>query len=325
MKVSVIIPCHNAEQWVEAALRSVAAQTHQPHEVIVVSDASTDESVPIIRNTGIATHLLTVDVRNAAAARNAGIAEATGEWIALLDSDDLWLPHHLGEAVRLLSNSDDVAYMGHQAWIDGESAARTDFAPLYPEVRRSLTDHDFLECFKKMYFNHQGVLIRTDVMNEIGGYDPGLRRCHDSDMFLRAVKGRSWTYNPNVASLYRRGRAGALTGNKVLFRYYFLKSLLKNRAEHSGALMDEVIAIASKRAMGEALARGSRDEQRQAWEIARGGLSPGSRLVYRMLLSLPDGASAAVYRARRRPESPERADAGSPNPFGDTPATRREG
>ena len=299
-RVSVIIPCHNAEQWVEEALRSVAAQTHQPHEVIVVSDASTDESVPIIRSTGIATRLLTVDVRNAAAARNAGIAVATGEWIALLDSDDLWLPHHLSEAVRVVSDSDDVAYMGHQAWIDGESSNRVDFPPLYGEIRRGLTDHDFLECFKKMYFNHQGVLVRTDVMNEIGGYDPGLRRCHDSDMFLRAVRGRSWTYNPTVASLYRRGRAGALTGNKVLFRYYFLKSLLKNRAEHPGSLMEEVIAVASKRAIGEALANGSRREQEQAWEIARDGLSPGSRLLYRVLLSLPDRASAAVYRARRR-------------------------
>lgn len=308
MQISVIIPCHNAEQWVEEALRSVAAQTHRPHEVIVVSDASTDESVPIIRNSGIATHLLTVDVGNAAAARNAGIAVATGEWIALLDSDDLWLPHHLSEAVRLLSDSDDVAYMGHQAWIDDESSSRADFPPLYAEIRRSLTDHDFLECFRKMYFNHQGVLVRTDIMNEIGGYDLRLRRCHDSDMFLRAVRGRSWTYNPKVASLYRRGRAGALTENKVLFRYYFLKSLIKNRAEHPGALMEELIRIASKRAMGVALARGSREEQRQAWEIARGGLSSGSRLIYRMLLSLPDGGSAAVYRARCRTVPPCKED-----------------
>ena len=305
MKLSVIMPCHNAEQWIGEALQSVAAQTHPPHEVIVISDASTDGSVSVVRNSGVATHLLTVDVRNAAAARNAGIAVATGDWIALLDSDDVWLPHHLSEAVGLLSGSDDVAYMGHQAWIDGESSNRSDFPPLYGEVRTGLDDHDFLECFRKMYFNHQGVLIRADIMKEIGGYDPALRRCHDSDMFLRAVKRRSWTYSPNVASLYRRGRDGALTGNKVLFRYYFLQSLLKNRADHPGPLMDEVITIASKHAIGEALAKGSRDEQREAWEIARGGLGLASRLYYRLLMSLPEGASATVYRVRRRASSPE--------------------
>ena len=304
MKVSVIIPCHNSQQWVAEALHSVAAQTRPPHEVIVVSDASTDDSVSVIKKTGVATRILTVEHRNAAATRNAGIAVATGDWVALLDSDDLWLPNHLNDASRLLAESDDVAYMGHQAWIDGESSNRSDFPPLYDEVRKRLTDHEFLECFKKMYFNHQGVLVRADIMRSIGGYDPALRRCHDSDMFLRAVRGRTWTYNPAVASLYRRGRAGALTGNKVLFRYFFLQSLLKNRPEHPGALMDEIITIASKRAIGEALAHGSKEEQRQAWEIARDGLPPGSRLYYRLMMALPDGTSSAVYRVRRRSTPP---------------------
>ena len=299
MKISVIIPCHNAQQWIEEALRSVAAQSYQPHEVIVVSDASTDDSVAIVKSTGVATHILEVTYRNAAAARNAGIAVATGEWIALLDADDVWLPHHLNDAQRILSGSSDVAYMAHQAWIDGESTNRSDFPPLYAEIERGLTDVDFLHCFRKQYFNHQGVLVRAAVLRDIDGYDPTLMRCHDSDMFLRAVKRHTWSYNPAVASLYRRGRGGALTENKVLFRYYFLKSLVKNREEHTGALMEELIRVASKRAMGEALAHGSGLEQRQAWELAREGLKTGSRLTYRLLMALPEGGPAAIYRLRR--------------------------
>src|SRR5262249_34415469 len=124
MQVSVIMPCHNAGRWISQALRSAAAQTAPPHEVIVIDDDSTDDSVEQIQASGVPHRLLRVRANNAAAARNAGIALATGDWIAFLDADDIWYPHHLESAASLLADGTDVAYMANHEFLfeDGSTA-----------------------------------------------------------------------------------------------------------------------------------------------------------------------------------------------------------
>ena len=117
MRISVIIPCHNAERWIAHTLRSVAAQTYPAHEVIVIDDSSTDNSIAEVGRSGVSVTLLHVVARNAAAARNAGIEAASGDWIALLDADDMWYPNHLARAVQLLRDSEDIAFMSNHDWI----------------------------------------------------------------------------------------------------------------------------------------------------------------------------------------------------------------
>src|SRR6184192_1546701 len=122
MRISVIMPCHNASRWIAAALRSISKQTHSAHEIVVIDDGSTDNSVLEIERTSVPVKLLRVGFNNAAAARNAGIEIATGDWIALLDADDIWYPNHLARAAELLEATDDVAFMSNHDWIglDGE-------------------------------------------------------------------------------------------------------------------------------------------------------------------------------------------------------------
>src|SRR5262245_2242378 len=117
MRVSVIMPCHNAGRWIARALSSVAAQTYPPHEVIVVNDASTDDSVAEINRSGVPVKLLEANALNAATARNAGIEAASGDWVALLDADDIWYPNHLARAVELLNGGNDIAFMSNHDWI----------------------------------------------------------------------------------------------------------------------------------------------------------------------------------------------------------------
>jgi glycosyltransferase involved in cell wall biosynthesis len=101
MRISVIMPCHNAGRWIGEALQSTSIQTRPPDEVIVIDDASTDDSVEQIKNSGVAVQLLRTNCRNAAAARNLGIEAATGDWLAFLDADDVWYPQHLERAQQL--------------------------------------------------------------------------------------------------------------------------------------------------------------------------------------------------------------------------------
>ena len=93
MSVSVVIPAWNAQRYLGAALESVFAQTIQPLEVIVVDDASTDQTAAVARAYPV--RLESIAKSGAATARNKGIAVAQGEFIALLDADDLWLPNKL--------------------------------------------------------------------------------------------------------------------------------------------------------------------------------------------------------------------------------------
>ena len=135
MNVSVVIPCHNAGRWIAGALRSAAQQTCPAHEIIVVDDSSSDNSLAEIEASGVDVKLLRVNARNAAAARNAGIEAASGDWIALLDADDVWYPNHLGSCRRAPCATEDVAFMSNHDWIglDGE------FLPIPDEFQCSLT------------------------------------------------------------------------------------------------------------------------------------------------------------------------------------------
>ena len=89
--VSVIIPTYNTARYVQESINSVLEQDYPSIQLIVIDDGSTDETVDIIRHYGERVVLLTQQNQGAAAARNAGLAVAQGEYIAFLDSDDVWL------------------------------------------------------------------------------------------------------------------------------------------------------------------------------------------------------------------------------------------
>ena len=93
--VSVVIPCYNAAPFLEETLRSVLAQTHAPHEIIVVDDGSTDGSAAVAAAFGPKVTVIRQKNHGESAARNRAIEQAHGEWIAFLDADDVWQPHKL--------------------------------------------------------------------------------------------------------------------------------------------------------------------------------------------------------------------------------------
>lgn len=90
MRFSVIIPCHNAERYIQESLLSAANQTVSPIEIIVVNDGSIDSSVRIIKSSGVNARLISTRGLGGAGARNRAIEVAAGEWLAFLDADDIW-------------------------------------------------------------------------------------------------------------------------------------------------------------------------------------------------------------------------------------------
>src|SRR4051812_31286688 len=132
LSFSVIIPCFNAGRWIRAALESVTRQSYQPHEVIVIDDGSSDDSLAQVQSSGVKVTLLYTKRANAAGARNAGIFVATGSCVAMLDADDVWYPNHLERAAEMLGRSGDVAYMSNLVLINqtGETRAVPNASPI---------------------------------------------------------------------------------------------------------------------------------------------------------------------------------------------------
>ncbi|QDT35765.1 glycosyltransferase family 2 protein [Stratiformator vulcanicus] len=128
VRVSVIIPCFNAGPYLRPAIESVLTQTRPAHEVIVIDDGSTDGSGDVAASFGSPVKVYRQENSGESVARNRGMAEATGDWIALLDADDIWKPEKLEEQVIALQwarekgvepacvYTDHFRFQGHKIW-----------------------------------------------------------------------------------------------------------------------------------------------------------------------------------------------------------------
>ncbi len=303
MKFSVVIPCHNAAPFIAATLRSVAAQTLRPHEIIVVDDASTDDSVRQIQASGVPVTLLSVAHRNAAATRNDGIAAATGDWIAFQDSQDLWYPRHLELAAEMLSAGPAIAYDATTDDLSGEGRI-TPRAPIPPR-----TDHPLHAIPGEAYietgigFSQQTLVVSRQRLREIGGYDPALRRRHDIDLWLRAIAGHYFAYRPQATAAWRTDVSAGLSQNALSANEFLLRALRKNEQAHASDAYRRWRAKVAHDTMSLAFTHApSAQARREALALAWPDLAPAHQRLARLLSLQPQLARYAIraYRAARR-------------------------
>lgn len=103
--VSVVVPCYNAESFIAETLDSICAQTHAPTEILVIDDGSTDSSAAIVERFSDRVRLIRQDNQGESHARNRGLSEATGHWVAFLDADDLWEPTKLEKQIACATSA----------------------------------------------------------------------------------------------------------------------------------------------------------------------------------------------------------------------------
>jgi glycosyltransferase involved in cell wall biosynthesis len=207
-RISVVIPYYNRARFIDDCLASVFAQTRAPDEVLVVDDASRpderahlDRFLPGIRIVDQPRNL------GVSAARNAGVRAATGAWIAFNDSDDLWRPDKLAiqiDHVERHAGCDGVHTAIRAFYEDGRAVVSEPLAP-----RLTLQDalHDNM-------IRMQSLLIRTDVLRAIGGFDETLRCCEDDDLGIRlAAAGYRIEFLAEPLTEMRRGSYDHLFSN----------------------------------------------------------------------------------------------------------------
>ena len=102
IKISVVIPCYNAEAFIKDAVESVLNQSVKPYEIIIINDGSTDNTVKILESYKDNIKIINQENKGDCSARNRGMEEAKGDWIAFLDADDLWVPEKLRKQIDII-------------------------------------------------------------------------------------------------------------------------------------------------------------------------------------------------------------------------------
>lgn len=184
-KVSVIIPVYNVEKYIASTIKSVLAQTYQSFELLIIDDGSPDRSVQICQQfDDPRIKIISQKNRGVAAARNTGISQAQGEYIAFLDADDLWLPEKLEKHVEHLESSPSVGVsFSRSAFID---SAGNPLGIYQMSKLKDITPLDIL-C-RTPIGNGSVAVIRRDVLEAIQfqeNYDGVMEDCYfDSDRQL---------------------------------------------------------------------------------------------------------------------------------------------
>lgn len=185
-RVSVLIPAHDAEKHLAASIESAIAQTYRPLEIIVVNDGSTDSTADVARNFGGRVVYVEQPNRGPAAARNAGLHAATGTLIALLDSDDLWMPERVDRCVEILERRPEIGFVTSDAYLieDGIKTAKR----CYGDRRRYPfpTDEDRqLEEIARRNFLFVGVVFHRSLVERCRGFDERIWGAEDYDLWTR--------------------------------------------------------------------------------------------------------------------------------------------
>jgi glycosyltransferase involved in cell wall biosynthesis len=181
-RVSVIIPTHNRKAFVLEAVDSVLAQTYEDFELIVVDDGSADETGEALEQYGERLHYLYQANRGVSAARNNGLAHARGEFVAFLDSDDLWLPKKLAVQVAFMDQHPDaqICYTD-ELWI--RRGVRVNPKKRHAKYSGEIYPH----CLPLCIISPSSALMRHGLFAQVGTFDPGLPVCEDYDLWLRVA------------------------------------------------------------------------------------------------------------------------------------------
>ncbi len=183
-RVSVIVPVYNGTNYLREAIDSVLSQTYKNCELLVVDDGSTDETWTLVQSYGTRLKGVRKENGGVASALNSGIREATGDYIAWLSHDDLFLPDKIGRQIGFMRQFPQFkACYTDYCVIDGDGKVLKEIeTPWYPrrEAMRSL--------FGRAYINGSTMLIERECFERVGFFSERLRYTQDTEMWLRILR-----------------------------------------------------------------------------------------------------------------------------------------
>lgn len=220
--VSVIIPTYNRRDFLKEAIRSVLEQSFRDFELIVVDDGSKDGTHEMIQRefSGLLTYLYQEN-QGVSRARNRGLQVAQGEFVAFLDSDDLWLPRKLERQVAFMqSNPDAQICYTDEIWI--RRGVRVN-----PKKKHAkYSGWIYPRCLPLCIISPSSALMRRELLEQVGGFDEEMPVCEDYDLWLRISARYPVHFLPEKLIVKRGGHQDQLSrrwGNDI----WRVKALLK--------------------------------------------------------------------------------------------------
>jgi glycosyltransferase involved in cell wall biosynthesis len=259
MNVSVIIPTHNRTRLLKRALQSVLAQARPVQEIIVVDDGSNDGTTAMVRTSFPQMHYIWQHHQGVSSARNRGIEAARGDWLALLDSDDEWLPQKLAQQERILAaNPQYKICHTDEVWI--RNGKRVNAMKKHAKAGGFI----FERCLPLCIISPSSALIHRSVFDEVGLFNEALPACEDYDLWLRICARFPVLYFHRPLIIKYGGHADQLSRRYPAmdrFRITALEDILRENlsSEHYRAALNMLITKIDVYLQG-AIKRGKQEE-----------------------------------------------------------------
>jgi glycosyltransferase involved in cell wall biosynthesis len=311
--VAVVIPTYNRRAMVCEAVKSVLAQRNAKFELIVVDDGSTDGTwdeltqIAAVANDHAQWEMMRIERtpnRGPATARNTGVAIAAGPFVALLDSDDLWLPHKLNRQIAFTRDHPEYAIsQTEEIWMRNGRQVN-------PGARHRKRAGDlFADSLLTCLISPSAVIMRTDLFREAGGFDEDLAAAEDYDLWLRLLTDHKVGLVDEQLVIRRAGHPGQLSATVPALDRFRVLALLKLLAREDFAperrikvceVLSEKCSIYAKGLKRRARA----DETRFFLEVARNALGSWRTSPDTVLL---DAIAATRTMLRRTTAGPSSA------------------
>ena len=250
MKLSIIIPTFNRVELLPRAIDSVFAQSSLPaesYEVIVVDDGSTDGTSQLIQQRYPAVKLVSQANKGVSAARNFGLRQASGEWIALLDSDDEWLPNKIEKQFERLKDSGLQVCHTEEIWV--RNGVRVNQMNKHEKAGGDI----FARCLPLCVMSPSSIVIHREIFEAVGLFDESLPACEDYDLWLRICARYSVAFVDQPSIIKYGGHEDQLSAaywGMDRFRVRALEKLLGEEASPLNTELDKkslVVEMLSKK------------------------------------------------------------------------------
>lgn len=267
--VSVVIPAYNAAAHIADALTSLRAQTCASMEIIVVDDGSSDRTAEIVAQDFPEVRCIRQPNGGASSARNRGVQEARGEWVAFLDADDAWHPDKLRAQLALMQRYPSVRLCRTLC----AETPLTDLSSL-PSGPDGLPVHDvtasLAPTLMNPYFTTSSVMVRRDAFLAVAGFDTALKIAEDVDLYLRILVDAPAVLLLNAVTVFKRPVPGSL-GDDDEAGYVQLLAVYERFFRGAPDLVRSVGRPVMRRAMAELWARyaGSLRRNGKRWSAMR--------------------------------------------------------
>jgi len=277
--VSVIIPTFNRLTMLREAVRSALAQTYDLIELIVVDDGSTDGTEEEFTSKTDLTYIRTSQNRGVSATRNLGMLRSRGEYLAFLDSDDLWEPEKIEAQVHFFGKNPELQIaQTEEIWYRRGQRVNP------RKIHKKFGGEIFAHCLPRCVVSPSAVMLKRALLEKVGTFDESLPACEDYDLWLRVAAKVPIGLLPEPLTIKRGGHQDQLS-NQHSLDHYRIQALCKILNQND---LDELKRMQALRAL-----------QEKCMVYGRGCMKRGRREEAKRIFGLPEKMHNSVgYNAK---------------------------